>query len=188
MILHQLQATYQPHQDRILLRLNTTENEELRVWLTRRMMKGLLPNLVQITTELVNRQPQPASHDSTKPHALANFKKQEALALADFSKPFESNSPVLPLGGNPLLISSVHMTPLQAGQLRLGFEEAADGANPARSFSVTMTQPVFHSLLHLLESTLTATQWNLSTAPEITKLTPDALDNFASEAPPAYLN
>jgi hypothetical protein len=188
MIIHQLQATYQVHQDRILLRLNTTTHEEFRLWLTRRMMLGLLPNLTKVTTDLANQHPELASHDSTQHQALANFKKQEALALADFATPYASETPALPIGSTPLLLSTIHMTPLNDGKLHLGFEEAADGDSPARSFSVTMAQPVFHSLLHLLESVLAHTQWGLAPAPAVAAPATDVPDDFTAAAPPVYLN
>ena len=41
MQIHQMSVTYLPEQDRILMRINTTEGEEMRMWLTRRLMVGL---------------------------------------------------------------------------------------------------------------------------------------------------
>ena len=45
MNIHQLSVTYDPLEDRVLLRVNTTTQEEVRVWLTRRMLTQMLPHL-----------------------------------------------------------------------------------------------------------------------------------------------
>ena len=51
MQIHQMSVTYLPEQDRILLRINTTEGEETRMWLTRRLMVGLWPLLTKLLTD-----------------------------------------------------------------------------------------------------------------------------------------
>ena len=51
MQIHQMSVTYLPEQDRILMRINTTEGEEMRMWLTRRLMVGLWPLLSKLLTE-----------------------------------------------------------------------------------------------------------------------------------------
>ena len=51
MQIHQMSVTYLPEQDRILMRINTTEGEEMRMWLTRRLMVGLWPLLTKLLTE-----------------------------------------------------------------------------------------------------------------------------------------
>ena len=51
MQIHQLSVTYQAEQDRILLRINSTSGEEMRMWLTRRLMSGLWPLMSKLGTE-----------------------------------------------------------------------------------------------------------------------------------------
>ena len=188
MIIHQLQATYQAQQDRILLRLNTTTNEEFRLWLTRRMLLSFLPQLMKVTSDMTSKQPQLASHDSANPQALAHFKKQEAVALADFDTPFKAEVMTLPIGSEPLLASTVHMIPINNEQLTLGFEEPAQGDAAARNFSVTMDSQVFHSLLHLLETVLKHADWGLALTATPESEIANALDDFADAKPPIYLN
>ena len=50
MNIHQLSVTYLPEEDRILARINTTAGEEMRLWLTRRLMLGLWPLLSKLMT------------------------------------------------------------------------------------------------------------------------------------------
>ena len=51
MQIHQMSVSYLPEQDRILMRVNTVEGEEMRMWLTRRLMVGLWPLLSKLLTE-----------------------------------------------------------------------------------------------------------------------------------------
>ena len=48
MKLHQLSVVYLAEQDRILVRANTSEAAEMRLWLTRRLMLGLWPLLTRM--------------------------------------------------------------------------------------------------------------------------------------------
>ena len=45
--LHQLTLTFDPIEDRILLRIGTAENTEYRLWLTRRFVKVLWKALMK---------------------------------------------------------------------------------------------------------------------------------------------
>ncbi len=61
MQIHQLQASYQADQDRILLRLNTHSGEEMRVWLTRRMLKGMLGHVQKLADQIPTLHPAAAA-------------------------------------------------------------------------------------------------------------------------------
>ena len=51
MKIHQLSVNYLAEQDRILMRVNTAASEEMRLWLTRRLMLGLWPLLTKLLTK-----------------------------------------------------------------------------------------------------------------------------------------
>ena len=188
MTIHQLQASYVLEQDRILVRLNTRAGEELRLWLTRRMVRNLFPHMLQMTTDLLSDQSQGASHDGADGNALTRFKRQESLQKADFSTPFHSQAASLPIGDAPLLASRVNITVCDGGALRIGFEEDGTGSATKRSFEVTLGQDLLHGFMHLLETALRQADWG------ITLERPDAPDEpllaevFANAKPPQYLN
>ena len=48
MAIHQIQFSYDQHQDRVLMRVSTTASEEFRFWLTRRFAQRLWGLLVQM--------------------------------------------------------------------------------------------------------------------------------------------
>ena len=67
MNIHQLSVSFDPLQDRVLLRVNTTTREELQVWLTRRMVSHVLPILLNIARSTTSAQVtgrDPAAHET----------------------------------------------------------------------------------------------------------------------------
>jgi hypothetical protein len=90
MNIHQVSVTYLPEQDRFLARISSREGEELRLWLTRRLLLPLMPVLTKTATEQLARQTakiDPAAPpDAQRQRIVENFKK-EALAHAATSKP-----------------------------------------------------------------------------------------------------
>lgn len=187
-MIHQLQAAYQIEQDRILVRINTHAGEELRLWLTRRMVKNLFPHMIKACTELVSTLPQQASHDGADSRALTEFSKQESLRQADFQTPFDNQALTLPMGDEPLLATTVHIATSAGGTLRLGFEEKLPAGAKTRSFEVTLSPTLLHGLLHLLETALKQADWGLTLGEVEKHKNAQLLDAFATAEPPRYLN
>ncbi len=188
MMIHQLQVSYAMAQDRLLVRLNTQGGEELRLWLTRSMMKKLLGHLLQASGAPATPPGPLESHDGGSSAALAQFKKQEALQQADFKTPFKAQANALPIGAEPLLATTVHISPLAAGSLRLGFEDKSDTSNASHGFEVTLDAPLLHGFMHLLDLALKEADWGLSLSPAPEAQGQAALDAFVSAEPPRYLN
>ncbi|MBU4018410.1 MAG: hypothetical protein KKD09_17725 [Gammaproteobacteria bacterium] len=187
-MIHQLQVSYAMAQDRLLVRLNTQGGEELRLWLTRSMMKKLLGHLLNASGALDTAPGALESHDGSSSAALAQFKKQEALQQADFKTPFKASASALPIGAEPLLATTVHISPLAAGSLRLGFEDKSDASNAPRGFEVTLDAPLLHGFMHLLDLALKEADWGLALSPAAKALDAQALDALVSAEPPRYLN
>ncbi len=188
MTIHQLQATYVIEQDRILVRLNTHAGEELRLWLTRRMVRNLFPGILEVSADLVTSQTQFASHDGADRKALTQFRKQESLQQADFATPFKSGAEVLPIGNVPLLATTVHMTPGKDGALRIQFEENIPGLEEKRGFEVILGQDLLHGFMHLLETALQQADWGIRLTSEKRHEGGNAADAFAAAERPPYLN
>jgi hypothetical protein len=188
MDIHQLQVSYQMEQDRLLVRLNTHSGEELRLWLTRRMIKNLFPHMIRASIETDASSPQLTSHDGADSRALSQFRKQESLQQSDFQTAFKGEASVLPMGSEPLLVTTVHITPLEAGSLRLSFEENTAGPAPGRSCEVILAPALLHGFMHLLESALKHSDWGLTLAEPGEAPDSANLDPLATALPPKYLN
>jgi len=190
MQIHQMSVTYLPEQDRILMRVNTTEGEEMRMWLTRRLMVGLWPLLTKLLTEhLLKLEAGGATLSGANPELkkmLADFRKEEFLQHADFDTPYKEGQGELPLGEDPLLVTDVDASPLTSGPLRLNFNERPpQGDAKPRTFQMEMQPKLMQGLMHLLEQALLQSQWREPFVPAAGG-EPPAEDGDAAK--PRYLN
>ena len=195
MNIHQLSVTYMPEQDRILARINTTAGEEMRLWLTRRLMLGLWPLLSKVMTgHLLRLEPAGSSLDTASDELktmLADFRKQEFLQSADFETPYKAEQAVLPLGEEPLLVTDVDAAPLPNGRLRLSFNENLAGkpaATQPRRFQMEMEPRLMQGLLHLLEQALVQSRWRDAFEPAPLAEDPTHPDAASRSNRPRYLN
>jgi hypothetical protein len=163
MKIHQLSVSYLAEQDRILVRINTAASEEMRVWLTRRLLLGLWPLLSKLLTKhLLKLEAAGTSLDTADDglkKMLADFRKEEFLRQADFDTPYQESQATLPLGDEPLLVTDVDASPLPNGRLRLSFNERPPDTDKPRSFQMEMEPKLMQGLMHLLEQALERSQW-----------------------------
>lgn len=183
MNLHQLSVIYVDEQDRLLVRFNTTEGDELRLWLTRRMVLRVLEPLQDAVARLEARKV-PLHEDSPEARrTLAQLKRAEAVQQSDFSTPYRASDEKLPLGSLPLLVTQLRMTVSQDTQLHVGFEEKLADQPQGRGFQVAMETPMVHGLIHLLEQAIAKAQWDLGGASYAVSST----DESREEPRPKYL-
>jgi len=176
-----LSLTHDAQQDRLLLRINTTAREELRVWLTRRLALGLQPHLERLGLEAMaptSAVDTPVANEQGR-QMMAEFKQQENLSKADFSTPYaEADS--LPLGPDPLLITDIQMSPQSDGTVSLAFQEKL-GDPPHRGFQARVKPDLIVGLQHLLRDAIHKADW-LGAAPAV-QAQPEAIT-----PPRGYLN
>lgn len=197
MDIHQLSVNYQQEQDRILMRINTTAGEELRLWFTRRLSLGLLPLLGKIVADQVAKleaakpghiSPSATADAQTK-QMLVEFKRQELLQKSDFATPYKELPNKLPLGSEPLLVTEVNVTPLPTGQLQLKFNEKIPGQDMPRGFQVSLEQNLVHGFLHLLNKAVDTSQWKQAVGSAIPDVEGRLLgEDIAGGTRPKYLN
>src|SRR3569832_1174381 len=115
MKIHQLSIIYQAEQDRSFVRINTAASEEVRLWLTRRLMVGLWPLLTRLLTQNLLKMEAAGSTletaDDGLKKMLADFRKEQFMQEADFDTPYDENQTVLPLGAKPVLVTDVDASP-----------------------------------------------------------------------------
>ena len=163
MKIHQLSVNYLAEQDRIFVRVNTSASEEIRLWLTRRLMLGLWPLLSKLLTqhllklEAAGASLEQADEDLKK--MLADFRKEQFLQEADFDTPYDGDQAVLPLGPDPVLVTDVDASPLPNGRLRLSFNERLPHAKEPRAFQIELDPKLMQGMMHLLEQALSRSQW-----------------------------
>jgi hypothetical protein len=201
--IHQLSVNYLQEQDRILVRINTTNAQELRLWFTRRLTLGFMPMVNKIVSQWVAKQEAAASPtitaaataDAQTQALLAEFKREESLQKSDFQTPYKAPT-ALPLGPEPLLVTEISITPLPSGQLQLAFKEIlpVDQDQPTsqpRSFRIALEQKLVHGLMHLLEKAVATSQWAAGLTAAATDSAEPALPgegNSGDGQRPRYLN
>ena len=184
MKVHQLSVTYLREQDRLLVRINTSDAEELRLWFTRRLMLELWPMMHKVLTDqLVSRESSitaGAAADEDMKQMLAEFRKQEFLQAADFDTPYHEQQSKLPLGEEPLLVTDLAITHLAGSMVALEFHENPPGGDNPRSFRLELDPQLMQGFVHLVDQALTQASWALP---------PRARDVAAEPAgKPRYLN
>lgn len=185
MNLHQLSVIYVDEQDRLLVRFNTTEGDELRLWLTRRMVARVLEPLQDAVSQLEARKVTLPQDTPQTRRALAELKRAEAVQQSDFATPYRpTTDDKLPLGSLPLLVTQLRMTVSQDTQLHVGFEERLVDQSQPRGFQVAMETPMVHGLIHLLEQAVAKAQWDIGGT---TTVAVSSVDDGGDEARPKYL-
>ncbi|MBF0164912.1 MAG: hypothetical protein HQM01_10495 [Magnetococcales bacterium] len=153
--IHQLQAAYAPVEDRLLLRINTSDRQEFRFWLTRRFVQRLWPALRQ-TLEL---QPQVAAMEQPVRAAMLDFIHEQAVAGADFQAPFaESPATVMPLGAQPILAASARLVAVSGQEQVWMFH-----LHPEQGYGieVAMDMSLLHAFCKLLADAVSSADWQL---------------------------
>jgi hypothetical protein len=151
--LHQIQLRFDPAQDRLILRVNTSGGDEFRFWLTRRLVRLLWPALIKAleADDLVRSQPDPAARQ-----AVLAFQQDTAVSQSDFRSSFREEPASMPLGEAPVLVSRVQLAPGPSGSrvLRL---------SPARGpgAQIGLNQTALHAFCRLTLQAVEKAQWDL---------------------------
>ena len=176
MNIHQIQMKYSAQEDRILLRISSTERAEFRFWLTRRYVKLLWTILLK----MLERDPSAAQHaDENVRRTLLGFQHESAVQSANFAKPFEEDVSSLPFGANPVLLSRISgKQPDQQQQLLCLHPEQGQGID------LTVNAGLLHMFSKLLVDAVGKSDWDIKLAidPEF------ALPQQAQGVPPHKLN
>lgn len=143
MSVRQLQIANDSIQDRLILRVATNNNEEIRVFITRRFLREIWPHLTRMLV----------CHLAT-PDVPA-----EALATpepATFGQAFKEDNPTYPLGSTPLLASEVTFEGKGEEITRLIFREGRE-----RSFALALNGELLQALCAMLRAASEQAEWNI---------------------------
>ena len=111
MTIKQLNATYLVNEDRILLRLNTPEEAEYRLWITRRVSLFILAASTHLLTKYLEQ-----THTAETAKAIDAFEKEalvEASKIANAAANEYQSGIQFPLGSEPILVMDVSCSLLQ---------------------------------------------------------------------------
>jgi hypothetical protein len=163
--IHQIQFAYNEQQDRVLLRVTTSEGEEFRFWLTRRFAKRLWELLVRL---LEQDQPVRQQLDADTRRTVLGIRHEGFAQQGNFSVPFEEREYRRPLGDEPLLLARAEGKLREDGTYLLRLHP-----QPGQGIDMSLDAKLLHLFSKLLNQVVGKTGWDMN------------LDLYLGSEPPA---
>jgi hypothetical protein len=153
MAIHQIQFQYDQHEDRLLLRVSTTEGDEFRFWLTRRFtgqLWGLLVNMLG-WDDAVRQQ-----FDDDARRNVLEIQHEGYGQQGDFSKKFEDVPRRLPLGDAPILLARAKGT-----KGKDGLQVVSLHPHQGQGIDLTLDTKLLHIIVRLLRQAVMKAEWSI---------------------------
>lgn len=135
----QMQMAYNPEEDRILFRVNSSDDKEYRFWLTRRFTILML----KVLKDHLDRDPDVSTQGSSEARrAVKEFKQEQAMNAANFKDEFREENKQLPLGDDIKVAFKLNYKTV-GDNLQLGIQpRQGQGVNMAinRDINLSMTR------------------------------------------------
>ena len=153
--IHQLNATFMAAEDRILLRLNTTNKEEFRIWLTRRVMRALARKLGGAERRLLGLENPDSGYVAPGARAIQEFRREASTADIDFGERFVEGSAGFPFGTEPVLATACEV------RLQEGGASVSLTLNNQRALNFALDARGLHGTLAMLQKAVARSDWDL---------------------------
>ena len=150
--LEQFSASYDAAQDRLLLRIRSSDDAEFRFWITRRYLALLWPLLMKMAEDFSARK----TTDPLTRNTLAELAHGDAVNKADFGSAYRDGSSY-PLGEEPILLGRVTVKSLQGNTQTLTLlPQEGQGIN------LDLDEKLVHVVARLLQQAAVAAEWALN--------------------------
>jgi hypothetical protein len=154
MQINQVNIGYQAAEDRLLMRINTHDAAEFRLWLTRAVVIRMLTGLTQSENQLVVHESKTTENPLLR-RAIEEFDRETGMAESDATTPFVTTVTSYPLGQQPLLVVRLDITP-KTNHVSFGFTLASN-----QLITINLTSAMVTSISNLLHKVLKKVDWNL---------------------------
>jgi hypothetical protein len=161
MELHQIQIVYSAEEDRILcqasFKAQDGDLQEVRAWLTRRLVKALWTGIVDALERQVSLDKPEAAHASADIVGMEHHASVEEIrGSGNFNNPYAAGIGSYPLGETPILVSIVNFT-MHAGEpIRMNLAPAQ-----GYGFEIAFPQTVMHGFCSLLRDAVKKAEWDM---------------------------
>ncbi len=166
----QIQMSFVPIEDRILLRLNTVDSQGFAFLMTRRYVKLLWPVLLKM---LANDQQITVQQSEQAKKEVLSFKHQQAAQQMDYSQEYKDDNTQQPLGNDPVLLSKIAAKQAPDGKQILSIQP-----EEGQGIDLTLDQNLLHSICKLLQDTVSKAEWDIDLSQSL------ASPGMDAEAPP----
>lgn len=150
--MEQFSASYDSMQDRLLLRVRSSDESEFRFWITRRYLSLLWPMLMKMAAAFSNRK---AHGNLLASSTLSELAHGEAVNNADFGSQYREGS-IFPLGEEPILLARIKMKPLTGNTQTLTLLPK-DG----QGINLELDEKLVHVIARLLQEAANTAEWGL---------------------------
>ena len=157
MIFELVNASYVADEDRLMLRINTSNQEEFRLWLTRRLCLDLIIKIENLSLQDLNQK-----HTKVESKTIDSFNQERLEQQINFNTPYNPKS-TLPFGAMPILIKDISIK-TNASQDNTTLIDLILANN--KVLTTNMPRKSLNSIRILLKNCCTQANWN--TPPENT--------------------
>jgi len=154
MQIHQMQLTFDPEQDRLLLRLSTRDQAEFRFWLTRRCVRILWRALLRMLEQ--DRALQGQFDPDTRREVLG-MQHEGFVQQGNFSQSFANGARSLPLGEAPVLV-----TQFKTGRKPDGAQLLSLHPTQGKGIDIALDTRLLHILCKLVQEAVGKAEWDLA--------------------------
>jgi hypothetical protein len=149
--LRQMKISYVDREDRLLLRISNSDDQEYRLWCTRRFTRLMLDRFEhEFQEEVVAAAPVP--QEARKD--VAQMQHSQAVKEEDFQKPYDAVPTEYPLGEKGLLVSTLKYNKNEKGVMSLNLSDGKD-----KGMSLNLNPSLQHQFYELLRRATEKAGW-----------------------------
>jgi len=145
----QFNGEWVAQEDRVMFRFNTHENEEFSLWLTRRMVQGVLQGTQHLAVKNLEKH-----HPPQVAQAVQAFQQQAVAQQVKFEDSYQSAAQK-PLGEAPILVIGLVMNQME-DQTAIEFQ-----MNNGQSVNLKLPLPVLQLMVTLLNKLQDTAGWGV---------------------------
>lgn len=154
--LHQLEISYDPIEDRLLLKFHTDQLEEFRLWITRRFAKMFWATIKNLLA--TSEQPSIEKKKEAKKVVKA-YEREKSMKKSDFVQKYTTSQVQIattPLGSEPILVSRIQIKRGEDGSPILCMHP-----EQGQGFEISAHTMILQALSKLLSEAVLKTDWDL---------------------------
>lgn len=176
MNVYQMQISYSSQEDRLIMNINSKDNKEIRLFLTRRIAESFLGILKQTINHALTHQPQlnDKENSNTVPKEVSVHQKMEQQIQhqnivddSDYETPFITGNN-FPMGETTILVEKITLNTYENSNIALIFTSTDE-----QDVNLNLDPPLLHSVSDLLIKVMPSTEWNIGLSNETNLLIPE---------------
>ena len=149
--LRQLNVSYHKSEDRLLLKVSTSDDAEYRAWCTRRFTQLLLEKLESLFEDEV---PQVAAVPEDARREVAQMQHSQKVVEESFERRYEAEPSEFPLGEDGVLVTTLKYKHLDDDVIQMHI-----GDNDGKGVALRLTRNYRHQLYELFKRASERAQW-----------------------------